>query len=146
MLIPRREVCARSKRNPWRFFVVNLWGLREPLFVAGIFKIGSAVGVVLRRKRYPKRAPKRSSVPPIKLSAPDAPRTIRSRYNQPLRTNRASRVLCTPLALFFDRKQLRLVAQLRRTFRLTLTPNWTTCFRELSLQWTPSLERLTMDV
>src|SRR6185312_3147003 len=114
----RREVCARSKRNPWRFFVVNLWGLKEPLFVAGIFKIGSAVGVVLTRMRYPKRAPKRSSVPPIKSLVPDAPKTIRSRYNQPLRTNRASRGNSTRLALFFDREATALAAQLRRNFWL----------------------------
>src|SRR5215213_2264700 len=83
MMRPHLVVCARSKRNPWRFFVVNLWGLREPLIVAGIFKIGSAVGVVLTRKRYPKRAPKKSSEPPTKSSVRDAPKYIQSRHNQP---------------------------------------------------------------
>lgn len=50
------------------------------------FKIGPAVEAVLMPKRYPKSAQK-SSAPPTKLSAPDAPKTIRSRSNQPLRTN-----------------------------------------------------------
>ena len=72
----RRAVCARSKRNPWRFCVANLWDLREQSFAEGIFKIGSAVEVVLMPKRYPKRAPKKSSAPPIKSSAPDAPKSI----------------------------------------------------------------------
>src|SRR5215216_301340 len=76
MLRRRRAVCARSKRNLWRFFVANLWGLREPSFAEVTFKIGSDVEAVLMRMRYRKRAPKKSSALPIKSSAPDAPKTI----------------------------------------------------------------------
>src|SRR6185295_5851734 len=112
MLRPRRAVYAKSKRNPWRFFVVNLWGLREPLFVAGIFKIGSTVGVVLTRKRSPKRAPKKSSAPPIKSSAPDAPKSLPLQHNNLLRRNRASRGNSTRLALFFWPEATALAAQL----------------------------------
>ena len=79
----RLAAYAKSKRNPWRFCVANLWGLRGQSFAEGIFKIGSTVGVVLTRKRYPKRAPKRSSALPIKSSVRDALKSIQSRYNQP---------------------------------------------------------------
>src|ERR1043166_9468040 len=117
MLIRRRAVCAKSRRNPWLFFAVNLWGLREPLFVAGIFKIGSAVGVVLTRKRYPKRVPKKSSAQPIKSSAPDAPKLIHSQHSQPtVRTNRASRGNSTRLALFFAPDATALEAHMRLFF------------------------------
>src|SRR5215213_99758 len=60
------------------------------------------------RKRYPKRAPKKSSAPPIKSSAPDAPKSIPLQHNNLLRRNCASRGNSTRLALFFGRKQLRL--------------------------------------
>ena len=33
MMIRRRAVCAKSKPNPWRFFVVNLWALKEPILL-----------------------------------------------------------------------------------------------------------------
>lgn len=49
---------------------------KEPLFVAVTFKIGSPMLVVLIPKRYRKRAPKKSSAPPIKSSAPDALKSI----------------------------------------------------------------------
>src|ERR1041385_8418645 len=108
MLRRRRVVCARSKRNPWRFCVANLWGLREPLSVAGIFKIGSVVGVVLTRKRYPKRAPKRSSAPPIKSSVRDALKSIQSPHNRlPENDPRQPGAMHSAGAFFLPRSQLR---------------------------------------
>jgi hypothetical protein len=111
-VLRRRAVCARSMRIPWHFSVVNLWGLREQSFAEVYIQNWISVGVDLMRKRYPKRAPKRSSVPPIKSSAPDAPKTIQSRYNQPEHEPR----------FFLTGKQLRLVAQLRRNCRLKCYP------------------------
>src|SRR5215216_3528451 len=57
------------------------------------------------RKRYRKRAPKKSSALPIRLSVPDVPNSILSQVNFPIHSypemNHASRVQCTRLAFFF---------------------------------------------
>jgi hypothetical protein len=45
--------------------------------------------------------PKKSSALPIKSSVLDAPKSIRSRQNNPLRTTRASRVQYDSAGLFF---------------------------------------------
>lgn len=57
-------------------------GLEGTEFAEDTFKTGSAEGTVLTRKRYPKRAPKRSSALPIKSSVRDVLKSIQSRHNQ----------------------------------------------------------------
>jgi hypothetical protein len=54
-------------------------GLEGADYVAATYSIGSAVAVVLTPRRYQKRAPKKSSAPPIKSSVPDALKSIQSR-------------------------------------------------------------------
>ena len=82
---------------------------------AAIYSIGSAVEVVLRRKRYPKRAPKKSSAPPIKSSVRDAPKSIRSRHNQPPENEPRQSGAIALGWHFFCPDTTAPVAQLRRT-------------------------------
>src|SRR5688572_22869734 len=92
MMRRRRAVCAKSKPNPWRYFAANLWALKEPIMLAAIYRIGSAVAVLLTPKRYPKRAPKKSSAPPIKSSAPDARNSNQPQHESLPALSPASRV------------------------------------------------------
>ena len=82
-LKPRRAVCERSKPNPWRFFVANLWGLKGQSFAEGIFKIGSAVETVLMPKRYPEKSAQKIFRAADQISEPDAPKSIPSQHNNP---------------------------------------------------------------
>ena len=71
---------------------------------AVIYSIGLAVAVVLTRTRYRKRAPKKSSVPPTKSSAPDVRKSLRTMpetptANLPLRGKKIESVTCYHVTL-----------------------------------------------
>src|SRR5690349_16442834 len=68
--------------------------------LAAIYSTGSAAAVFLTPKRYQKRALKKSFVPPIKSSAPDAPKSIQSRTSNP------ENEPCRPSAIALSRHKL----------------------------------------
>ena len=52
----RRAVCVKSKPNPWRFFVANLWALREPSFAEVIFRTGCSRGSGFNAEAIPEKS------------------------------------------------------------------------------------------
>src|ERR1043165_8520984 len=69
MMRRRRAVCAKSKPNPWRCFVANRWALREPIMLAAISSIGSAVVMV---PKHPRRTCGRRGEPCLKTDRQSA--------------------------------------------------------------------------